>query len=158
MLFAEVEPVMEVVLVIASMLLLASVAAAVALDRGPFAAPPARPGTAPAPRPGTAPPARPGTARPRGAGPVHPGPPPAGAALPPGSPPARSLPGLPLPDLSSTAAAGRWAGREASVRACDDLQAQLRAGRLSGAAYRKAMADLAAAHDRRHPLPIPPEK
>jgi hypothetical protein len=113
---------MEVVLVIASVLLLASVAAAVALDRGPFAAPPPRPGTA------AAPPPRPGTA----------------AAVHPQAPP---------PDL-----AGGRAGREASVRACDDLQAQLRAGRLSCAAYRKAMADLAASHDRRHPLPIPPEQ
>lgn len=111
MLSPEVEPVMEVVLVIASILLLATVAAAVALDRGPFAAPPPRPGTA---------------------GPVR-------AAH---------------PDIP---AAGRWAGHEASVRACDDLQAQLRSGRLSCADYRRAMADVAASHDRRHPLPIPPE-
>jgi hypothetical protein len=112
MLSAEVGLVMEVVLVIASVLLLASVAAAVALDRGPFAAPPPRPGPA-----------------------------------------APVLPEAPPPGL-----AGGRAGREASVRACDDLQAQLRAGRLSCAAYRKAMADLAASHDRRHPLPIPPEQ
>jgi hypothetical protein len=111
MLSPEVEPVMEVVLVLASMLLLASVAAAVALDRGPFAAPPARASMA---------------------GPVV----------------------LGHPD---TPAAGRWAGREASVRACDDLQAQLRSGRLSCAEYRRAMADVAASHDRRHPLPIPPD-
>jgi hypothetical protein len=111
MLSPEVEPVMEVILVIASILLLASVAAAVALDRGPFAAPPVRPGTAgPAPA-------------------YHP----------------------------PTPAAGRWAGHEASVRACDDLQAQLRAGRLSCAEYRRAMADVSASHDRRHPLPIPPD-
>ena len=102
---------MEVVLVIASVLLLASVATAVALDRGPFAAPPPRPGTA---------------------GPVYPGRP--------------AIPG-----------AGRWAGRDASVRACDDLQAQLRSGRLSCADYRRAMADVAEFDDRRHPLPIPPE-
>jgi hypothetical protein len=102
---------MEVVLVIASILLLASVAAAVALDRGPFAAPPARPGMT---------------------GPVTVGHP-------------------------ETPAAGRWAGREASVRACDDLQAQLRSGLLTCAEYRRAMADVAASHDRRHPLPIPPE-
>jgi hypothetical protein len=102
---------MEVVLVVASMLLLASVAAAVALDRGPFAAPPARPGTG---------------------GPVR----------------------VPPPE---TPAAGRWVGHEASVRACDDLQAQLRSGRLSCAEYRRAMADVAASHDRRHPLPIPPD-
>jgi len=111
MLSPEVALVMEVVLVIASILLLASVAAAVALDRGPFSAPPPRPGTA---------------------GPVEPGHP-------------------------ETPAAGRWVGHEASVRACDDLQAQLRAGLLSGAAYREAMAELAASHDRRHPLPIPPD-
>jgi hypothetical protein len=103
---------MEVVLVIASVLLLASVAAAVALDRGPFAAPPPRPGTV---------------------GPMmHPG-----------------RPVIP--------AAGRWAGRDASVRACDDLQAQLRSGRLSCADYRRAMAHVAEFHERRHPLPIPPE-
>ena len=102
---------MEVVLVIASILLLASVAAAVALDRGPFSAPPARPGTA---------------------GPLR----------------AEAL---------ETPAAGRRVGHEASVRACDDLQAQLRSGRLSCAEYRRAMADVAASHDRRHPLPIPPE-
>ena len=102
---------MEVVLVIASSLLLASVAVAVALDRGPFSAPPARPGTT---------------------GPVRPAHP-------------------------ETPAAGRWAGHDASVRACDDLQAQLRSGRLSCADYRRAMADLAASHDRRHPLTIPPD-
>lgn len=102
---------MEVVLVIASMLLLASVAAAVALDRGPFSAPPPRPGTA---------------------GPIR-------------------------VDLPETPAAGRWVGHEASVRACDDLQAQLRSGLLSCADYRRAMADVSAAHDRRHPLPVPPE-
>ena len=96
---------------IASMLLLASVAAAVALDRGPFAAPPPRPGTAG-----------------------------------PASAPRPATPG-----------AGRWAGREASVRACDDLQAQLRSGRLTCAEYRRAMADVAVSHDRRHPLPIPPD-
>jgi hypothetical protein len=104
---------MEVVLVIASMVVLAGVAAAVALDRGPFAAPPPRPGTA-------------------------------GPLMPPGRP--------------LISGAGRWAGRDASVRACDDLQAQLRAGRLSCADYRRAMADVAESHDRRHPLPIPPEK
>jgi len=102
---------MEVVLVIASVLLLASVATAVALDRGPFAPPPPRPGMV---------------------GPV---------------PPARPM----------ASGAGRWAGRDASVRACDDLQAQLRSGRLSCADYRRAMADLAEFHDRRHPLPLPPE-
>jgi hypothetical protein len=106
-----VGPVMEVVLVIASMLLLASVAAAVALDRGPFSAPPARPGTA----------------------------------------------GPPRIDQPENPAAGRWIGREASVRACDDLQAQLRSGRLSCAEYRRAIADVSASHDRRHPLPVPPE-
>jgi hypothetical protein len=111
MLSREVAPVMEVVLVIASMLLLASVAAAVALDRGPFAAPPPRPGTA---------------------GPLP----------------------VAHPEIP---AAGRWVGHEASVRACDDLMAQLRSGRLSCAEYRRAMADVAASHDRRHPLPIPPE-
>jgi hypothetical protein len=111
MLSPEVGLVMEVVLVLASMLLLASVAAAVALDRGPFAAPPALPGLA---------------------GPVGVGHP-------------------------QTPATGRWAGREASVRACDDLQAQLRSGRLSCADYRRAMADVAASHDRRHPLPVPPD-
>jgi hypothetical protein len=111
MLSPEVAPVMEVVLVIASMLLLASVAAAVALDRGPFAAPP--------PRPGTAAPLR-----------------------------------VTHPEIP---AAGRWVGHEASVRACDDLMAQLRSGRLTCAEYRRAMADVAASHDRRHPLPIPPE-
>jgi hypothetical protein len=111
MLSPEVERVMEVVLVIASMLLLASVAAAVALDRGPFAAPPPRPGMA---------------------GPLRASPP-------------------------ETPAAGRWVGHEASVRACDDLQAQLRSGRLSCADYRRAMADVSASHDRRHPLPIPPD-
>jgi hypothetical protein len=115
MLSPEVETVMEVVLVIASMLLLASVAAAVALDRGPFSAPPPRPGPGPA-------------------GPI--GPP----AVQPETP-----------------AAGRWVGHEASVRACDDLQAQLRSGRLSCADYRRAMADVSASHDRRHPLLIPPE-
>jgi hypothetical protein len=127
---------MEVVLVIASVLLLGSVAAAVALDRGPFAAPPARPGTA---GPAVAP----------GAPPIHPD----GLVLP-----AAALPlGLP-PAAGAGGAAGRWASRDASVRACDDLQAELRAGRVSCAAYRKAMADMAASHDRRHPLPIPPEK
>jgi hypothetical protein len=102
---------MEVVLVLASTLLLGIVAAAVALDRGPFSAPPPRPGTA---------------------GPLRPAPP-------------------------ATPGAGRWAGRDASVRACDDLQAQLRSGRLSCSDYRRAMADVSASHDRRHPLPIPPE-
>ena len=102
---------MEVVLVIASILLLASVAAAVALDRGPFSAPPARPGA---------------------------------------SAPLRA-------DLPENPAAGRWVGREASVRACDDLQAQLRSGLLSCADYRRAIADVSASHDRRHPLPIPPD-
>jgi hypothetical protein len=61
------------------------------------------------------------------------------------------------PARPMTAAAGRWAGRDASVRACDDLQAQLRSGRLSCAEYRRAMADVAEFDDRRHPLPIPPE-
>jgi hypothetical protein len=107
MLGAEV--VMDVVLVLASVLLVACVAAAVALNRRP------RPGFRPSRRAGAGPPARP-------------------------------LPG-----------AGRWTGLDASVRACDDLQAQLRAGMLSGDDYRRAMADLAASHDRRHPLPIPPE-
>jgi hypothetical protein len=121
MLSREVGPVMEVVLVIASMLLLASVAAAVALDRGPFSAPPARPGMA-----GSI------TTGPISAGQV-------GAGQP------------------ESPAAGRWVGHEASVRACNDLQAQLRSGRLSCAAYRRAMADVSASHDRRHPLLIPPE-
>jgi hypothetical protein len=116
MLSPEVGPVMEVVLVIASMLLLASVAAAVALDRGPFSAPPARPGMA---------------------GPIN------TDQISVGHP--------------ETPAAGRWVGHEASVRACNDLQAQLRSGRLSCAAYRRAMADVSASHDRRHPLLIPPE-
>ena len=95
---------MEVVLVIASVLLLASVAAAVALDRGGFA------GRRPAP-----------------------------LALPP----------------EPVVTAG--SGRDASVRACDDLQAQLRSGRLSCDAYRRAMAEVAASHDRRHPLLVPPD-
>jgi hypothetical protein len=121
MLSPEVEQVMEVVLVIASMLLLASVAAAVALDRGPFSAPPARPGTAGPIRIENPEPEKLGTENPE------------------------------------TPAAGRWVGHEASVRACDDLQAQLRSGRLSCADYRRAMADVAASHDRRHPLLIPPD-
>jgi hypothetical protein len=112
---------MEVVLVIATVLLLASVGAAVALDR---------------------------RASVRRIPPT-----PAGAPAPPAAdaPPATALVEAALP------AAGRWAGLDASVRACDDLQARLRAGLLTAEDYRRAMASLAARHERRHPLAVPPD-